>query len=89
VKLDLPDNHPIAEVIRNMTEQGWPGQLMLSLDHFSRDGVKRIFALEIDSWSLIQPATRFELELTDHAERVRELERLTNWPDNPMIPTND
>lgn len=85
MKLDLPDDHPIAKAIREITRQGWPsGNLMLSLDHFSRDGHTRIFTLEIDSWSLIQPRTRFELELTDHAERVRELERLTEWPESPF-----
>lgn len=83
MKIELPDDHPIAQVIRDVTAQGWPGQLMLSLDHCSRDGIKRIFALEIDSWSTVQTPTRFEIDLTDHTQRVRELEAMTTWPSPP------
>jgi hypothetical protein len=89
VKLDLPDDHPIAKAIRDLTHSGWPpGQLILSLDHFSHAGHKRIFALDIDAWTATtNTEQRFELELTDHAERVRELEAMLKWSE-PCIDTD-
>jgi hypothetical protein len=88
VKLDLPDDHPIAKTIRDLTNQGLlgNGRLMLSLDHFGRMGHQRIFSLDDDGWTATEKKSqRFELDLTDAFQRDAEIQRLTQWPEMPKL----
>lgn len=83
MKLDLPDDHPIAKAIRDLTDQGLLncGRLVLSLDHFGPTGHQRIFSFDVDGWTATEKTDRrFELDLTDAAQRDAELQRLTRWP---------
>lgn len=80
MKLGIPNNHPIAEAIREAAKD-WSGQLTLSLDHFDRSGVSRIFTLCIDSYAT--SPTLMELELTNLVERIQQIEAMTKWPDLP------
>src|SRR5258708_35236316 len=84
MKLELPDDHPIAEAIRNATGTTWQNasRLILSLDALRRDGsVDRIFALEIDTWPLTRGArTTLECDLTDPTIRNEQIKAMLTWP---------
>jgi hypothetical protein len=80
MKLELPDNHPLAKAIRdNITEEH--GRLLLSLDHFGPSGFKRIFVMAIDEFTVTETRTKsFECRLTDLGDERRQLEGLIQWP---------
>lgn len=84
MKLELPEDHPIAQAIREATGPGWQNtnRLLLSLDALQRDGsVARIFTLEIDSWSKTRETKEyFECALTDPEERAMHIRALSSWP---------
>lgn len=87
MKLELPDDHPIAEAIREATKNAFQDHLFLSLDVMGRNGHRRLFSLQIDSWTLTtNTEKRFELDLTDHLARTAEIEAMTRWPDLPRSP---
>jgi hypothetical protein len=88
MKLDLPDDHPIAKVIRDLTDQGLlgNGRLILSLEYFGKTGHQRIFGLDVDGWTATEKKDRrFELDLTDAFQRDAEIRRLTQWPEMPKL----
>jgi len=75
MKIELPDNHPIAEAIREATKQDWRGHYFLSLDHLTPNGtVIRMLSYRIDTWSKIK-TVHFEFNGTDVA--------LGQWPVMP------
>lgn len=87
MRLDLPDDHPIAEAIRDATGPGWKqgGRLFLSLDHLTAHGeLERVTQLEIDQWTTTRHTEiKFECELTDPEVRTRQLTALLAWPELP------
>lgn len=84
MKLDLPDDHPIAVAIHDATRQLRPGRMILSLDHFSHDGHQRLFSLDIDAWTICKSVEKhLELTLTDASERDKPIKALTTWPEMP------
>ena len=77
VKIELPDNHPLAEAIREATQKGWRSHLFLSLDRLTANGTAiRLLSYRIDTWSKVT-TTHFEFNGTD--ER-RQTESLHQWP---------
>lgn len=90
MKIDLPENHPLAELIRDASEQGYSNgdRIFLSLTTLHPNGESSLLAvLEIDQWSKIRNmTTTMELGLTDVASRQAEIETLTNWPTLPEGP---
>ena len=82
VKIELPDNHPLAEAIREATGENWKGgQLFLSLDHLTPNGTAiRLLSYQIDAWSKITRHTEhFEFTGTDFDAERQQLE----WPVMP------
>lgn len=80
MKLELPDDHPIAQAIKEATGPGWENtyRLVLSLDAIDHNhNVRRIFSLDVDQWSKTRKVqTSFECELTDPEERQREIKAM-------------
>lgn len=82
MKLELPDDHPIAKAIREATRWKSTVRLQLSLNALQDDGsVARILAFDIDQWSKTRKVEeRFECELTDVEVRNAEIEAMMTWP---------
>jgi len=83
MKIEIPDNHPIAEAIRDATQEGWRSHLFLSLDRLTANGTAvRLLSYRIDTWSKVT-TTHFEFNGTDVDAERREIESLTQW--RPML----
>jgi hypothetical protein len=83
MKIELPQDHPIAKAIQDATGPNWSGgHLFLSLDHLTPDGTAiRLLSYDIDTWSKITKHTEhFEFSGTDPAERAQALAK---WPEPP------
>jgi len=85
VKIELPDDHPIAKKIREVTQGNWGDRLFLSLDQLTRNGTAvRLLSYEVDQWSLTRHIEeRFEVEFTDPEVRNRQLKAMLEWPEPP------
>jgi len=83
VKIELPDNHPIAEAIRKATNEDWRGHLFLSLDHLTPNGTAvRLLSYRIDTYSKIK-TVHFEFNGTDVDAERQYIESLGHWPVMP------